>query len=78
MHLDLDHLFAGLPAAERAHAEQWIEYNLTMLSLMPSEQRYEEYARAQIGMVHYARLMEESTPSMEIPAFELEAERRSG
>lgn len=49
----LRHLFDAIPREEHVHLLRFLQYQLTVLSLMPAQQRYHEYARAEQALTHY-------------------------
>lgn len=47
----LDHI----PEQEHEQVARLFEYHLTLLRLMPAQQRAQEYERAELALVHYER-----------------------
>lgn len=48
-------LLEDIPEHEHAYVERMLQYQLTLLSLMPEAQRYAEYSRSELALAHYER-----------------------
>ncbi len=49
-------LLQDIPEQEHAYVRRMLQYQLTILALMPEAQRYAEYSRSEMAMSHYERL----------------------
>jgi len=73
MTFDIESRIAALPSNERVLIEQWLDYHLAVLAVMPASQRFDAYARAQIAMAHHERFSRELDPSVEARVVEASA-----
>lgn len=49
----LEPLLEAIPKEEHALLQRFLRYQLTVLSLMPPQQRYLEYGKAEKALKHY-------------------------
>lgn len=66
----LERLLSELPEEEHEHVELHLRHQLVLLSVMPSEQRYQTYAEANLAMMHHARFAvraDEPTEKLVLP-----------
>ena len=49
----IEQLIERLPRNERDHVQRLIEYQLTLLTLMPRDQRAHQYTKAELALTHY-------------------------
>jgi hypothetical protein len=49
-------LLQDIPEQEHAYVRRMLQYQLTVLALMPESQRYTEYSKSEMAMLHYERL----------------------
>lgn len=52
-------LLQDIPEQEHAYVRRMLQYQLTVLALMPEAQRYAEYAKSELALMHYERANDE-------------------
>lgn len=49
-------LLQDIPEEEHAYVRRMLQYQLTVLALMPAAQRYTEYSKSEMALMHYERM----------------------